>query len=309
MHLDVIFLWPGTWRMEGEGLGSPSWTPPSHHSTSTGSGGPMAAQVRLKGVPANIATSWGSWVKWGTPAGRRGGEPGARWETWGGGDRAQGLTFHGNPRSLRGEGQAVELHLTPVLTRILLLDRLHTETDHNTNNSTQHGSSELWSTSSGLCFKHLHLKFGPEGGVVGVTVMISQSGPLSLCLVTETATAPSSGQVLNFSSMPTFSSLASCQITQEEALSPNTCSLESNLGPLRQMSAGFSFHRWRRWCWKEIEFKAAALCLLQDVCLTIKQHKRRAAGRLHGVFYHFNILATTSQLRVKTVPGRKHYIV
>lgn len=41
------------------------------------------------------------------------------------------LTFHCNPGSLRGEGQAVELHLTPVLTRILLLDRLHTETDHN----------------------------------------------------------------------------------------------------------------------------------------------------------------------------------
>lgn len=40
------------------------------------------------------------------------------------------------------------------------------------------------------------------------------------------------------------------------------------------------------------------LCLLQDVCLTIKQQKQRAAGRVHGIFYHFNILATASQLRV-----------
>lgn len=48
------------------------------------------------------------------------------------------LTFHCNPGSLRGEGQAVELHLTPVLTRILLLDRLHTETDHNIRPNNSH---------------------------------------------------------------------------------------------------------------------------------------------------------------------------
>jgi len=52
------------------------------------------------------------------------------------------LTFHRDPGSFRGEHQTVELHLTPVLTRILLLDRLHTG-DQNTHIRTSTGP-RLW---------------------------------------------------------------------------------------------------------------------------------------------------------------------
>lgn len=56
------------WRTEGDALGpASSWTPPTHHSTCTGSGGPTAEQLRLKGTPGRVETSWGSWTKWGTP--------------------------------------------------------------------------------------------------------------------------------------------------------------------------------------------------------------------------------------------------
>lgn len=60
--------WPWTRRTDGDGLGSPTWAPPNHHSTSTGPGGPTATQVRLKGTLGKTDTSCGSWMKWGTPA-------------------------------------------------------------------------------------------------------------------------------------------------------------------------------------------------------------------------------------------------
>lgn len=56
-------LSPWTRRTDGDGLGSPTWAPPNHHSTSTGPGGPTAAQVRLKGTLGRTDTSCGSWMK------------------------------------------------------------------------------------------------------------------------------------------------------------------------------------------------------------------------------------------------------
>lgn len=46
------------------------------------------------------------------------------------------LTFHCDPGPFRRERQVMELHLTPVLTRILLLDRLHTGDKNGWNVST-----------------------------------------------------------------------------------------------------------------------------------------------------------------------------
>lgn len=58
---------PSMKSTDGEGLKSPSCIPPNHQRTCTGSGGPTASHVRLKEAPGNIAISWGSNVKWGTP--------------------------------------------------------------------------------------------------------------------------------------------------------------------------------------------------------------------------------------------------
>ena len=60
---------PATFSTDGEDMVPPTCSSPSHHSTSTGLGGPTAAQVRLKGTPGRVATSCGSNTKWGTPAG------------------------------------------------------------------------------------------------------------------------------------------------------------------------------------------------------------------------------------------------
>ncbi len=129
---------PLTKRTEGEGLKSPFCLPPSHHSTSTGSGGPDAAHVRLKGSPANAATSSGSTTKWGTPKIRAGGgnlcsvcTKATRYNLinqlldgfW----SSNWHTFDCNPSRLWGNDPAVIFNLTPVLPGILLLHWFNTK--------------------------------------------------------------------------------------------------------------------------------------------------------------------------------------
>lgn len=46
------------------------------------------------------------------------------------------------------------------------------------------------------------------------------------------------------------------------------------------------------------------LCLLQDVCLTIKQQKQRAAGRVHGIFTTLTFSPQHHSSEFKTGPDQ-----
>lgn len=143
-------LWcisPLTERTEGEGMKSLLCSPPSHHNTSTGSGGPRAAHVRLKGSPAKAATSLGSSKKWGTPENKAENRTmfsnGVFFNVKDcfvlkeqdmpqvSGVRSHWQTFHCDPSRLRGNDCAVIFHLAPVLPSILLLHGFNTEEKKN----------------------------------------------------------------------------------------------------------------------------------------------------------------------------------